>query len=187
MAFQKKAIILSAIIGLLIASSIIGALYMFASPKAPSIRGVAGAVTVAIASGTLEAAQTSQYDVTERAIEITVGKMSQLEYAISKRAEVQERNVEPSVDVVTLTVTFYLQTPRGETIKQAEFNLKGEGFKDFKLIIGPKEGLTENGEHVLKIQIHLKVTPPAGQAPKVEKTIMIERPFIVQADTSSLA
>jgi hypothetical protein len=179
MAFEKKSVILFAIVGLLIAASIIGILYMFASPKSPNIQGVAGSVTVVIANGTFEVIR-PHHGVREKGVVISVEKMSQLEYAVYKRVEVQEEDTKASVDTIILKTTFFLETPRGEIIKQAEVNLEGKGLKNFKLIIGPKEGLTENGEYILRLKIYLKTAPSAGHDPITEKTIMIEHQFTIQ-------
>ena len=133
-------------------------------------------VVVANISATLEVTHSSPYDVTARNVEIKITKMSYVGYAFSAKQSVRERE-KTDINIVDLEVKFLLKTPTGSNLTIGQFDLAGRGFKDFNLIVGPNEGLREDGTFTLFIEMHLKVNPPAGPSIDLRKTI--ERTFKV--------
>lgn len=138
--------------------------------------GTYPAVTAAKISCELLASHSSPYDVKDQGITINVVKLSYLEYATSRKRSVSERQT-TATDIVTVKITFNLETPTGTNLTIGEFDLAGEGFKEFNLVIGPNEGLTESGTFTLTIEIYLKAQPIG--IPVVELTKTIERTFTV--------
>lgn len=159
---RKKKII----IGILIAIIAIVALLMGAYPT----------VVVAHISATLEVTHSSPYDVTAKNVEIKVAKMSYIGYTFSAKQSVEERE-KTDINIVDLEVNFLLQTPTGTNLTIGQFDLAGGGFKDFNLIVGPNEGLGEDGTFTLFIEIHLEVDPLTGPSMELRRTI--ERTFTV--------
>jgi peptidoglycan hydrolase-like amidase len=127
-------------------------------------------VTVAKISSTLKVSKSSPYDVTEEKVLIKVARISYMDYTFSNRRSVNEREKDKA-DIVTLEVIFDLSTPTGTNLTIGQFDLAGEGFKEFNLVVGPNEGLTESGTFVLFIKIHLTVKPPTGFKMELTKTI----------------
>jgi len=140
------------------------------------LAGAYPTVVVANISATLEVTHSSPYDVTVRNVEIKVTRMSYVGYAFSAKQSVGERE-KTDINIVDLGVKFILETPTGSNLTIGQFDLAGRGFKDFNLIVGPNEGLREDGTFTLFIDMYLKVNPPAGPSIELRKTI--ERTFEV--------
>lgn len=134
------------------------------------IVGIYPMVTVAKINVTLEVTHSSSYDVFAKNMQIVVTKVSYIEYTFFGRRSVSEQE-KMSADIIDLEVNFILQTPTGTNLTIGQFDLTGEGFKDFNLVVGPNEGLEESGEFILFIEINLSVNPPAGPSLELNKTI----------------
>jgi len=127
-------------------------------------------VTVAKINATLKVTHSSPYDVTAENIQISVAKVSYGEYMFSNRRSVSERE-KNGADIVNLSVNFTLMTPTGTNLTLGLFDLTGEGYKDFNLVVGSNEGLSGSGQFTLFIEIRLSVEPPAGLSIELTKTI----------------
>jgi|GEM_PF-3040628 hypothetical protein len=134
------------------------------------IVGIYPMVTVAKINVTLEVTHSSSYDVSAKNMQIVVTKMSYIEYTFFSRRSVSEHE-KMGADIINLEVNFILQTPTGTNLTIGQFDLTGEGSKDFNLVVGPNEGLEESGEFILFIEINLNVNPPAGPPIELNKTI----------------
>ena len=87
-------------------------------------------------------------------------------------------------DVVEITITFELTTPNGKTLS-FEFSpgeMAGTGEKTMNVLLDPEDLNGEVGTFHISITITILVTPPASQAPALEKTITaVDRTFEITA------
>lgn len=123
----------------------------------------------------LQPSQIPSYIVGISNAKVDVISMSPHEYIIARSSGRTQVGGEENGDgaIVDITITFELVTPSNKTLTFVitPGNDQGIGGRDVIILLGPEDGVLEEGEYYLTMTITIKVTPPRFTEPVVDMVI----------------